>query len=359
MLFSKLKIVGACLLLIAIAGLFAVQVVGEPGADSNAPAGTRVAANAGAVSLKPGQPDQAVAKKKARIYLHASLKVKRAGDEDAQNYRGIIAMDPDTGKWQKITGEGHNPRISPDGETVIFAKLVGGVDGFADSVLWNCDTGGTDNPGKISEIGGVPSWSPDGKFLVVNKGKFENKAWSHQTFRIDANGNNPKELPIPKTDEVDDWSPDGKWFVTVSDRHPPHGHAYQLYVMHPDGTEERRLTKDGLNCYPRFSPDSRKIVFIHQTAKEGNSLWMVDVDGKNARAILKEENLVAPDFACWSPDGKRLAVIGFQEEQGDGGRTRRAGAECHLEIMDLDGQNRRRVTLADATIVWLGHGDWR
>jgi TolB protein len=204
------------------------------------------------------------------------------------------------------------------------------------------------------------SWSPDGKTLVVSKNKLENKSWTSQTFRIDANGNNARELPIPKTDEVDDWSPDGKWFVTVSDRHPPHGHGYQLYVMHPDGTGERRLTRDGLNCYPRFSPDSRKIVYTHQTAKEGNSIWVVDVDGKNAREVIKEENLVSPDFACWSPDGKRLALIRFKLERGDDGvRSSGPDAECRLEIMDADGQNCRRLTLADATISWLGHADWR
>lgn len=360
MLLNKLKIVGACFLLIAIASLFAAQVLGEPRDTGIAGGGARPGVHSGHVSFQAGQQEQAVAKKKARIYLHAHLKVKRAGDDAEQDYRGIIAIDPDTGKWQKITGDGHSPRISPDGETVIFARHVGGAGGFVDSVLWNCDTGGTDNPGKITDLGGVPSWSPDGKHLVLNKGKFENKAWTHQTFRIDANGANAKELPIPKTDEVDDWSPDGKWFVTVSDRHPPHGHGYQLYVMHPDGTGECRLTKNGLNCYPRFSPDSRKIVYIHQTAKEGNSIWVVDVDGKNAREVLKEENLVSPDFACWSPDGKRLAVCRFKWDDGDDGvRRRGADSEHRLEIMDTDGQNRRRVTLADATIVWLGHADWR
>jgi RNA polymerase sigma factor (sigma-70 family) len=359
MLLSKLKIVCACFLLIAMSGLFAVQVLGEPREDRIAQRSGRSRADLGQVSFQAGQPDRTVAKKKARIYLYASLKVKRAGDDDEQDFRGIIAIDPDTGKWWKITGDGNSPRISPDGETVIFTRHTGGAAVFADSVLWNCDTGGSDNPGKISDIGGVPSWSPDGKYLVVNKSKLKDDVWTHRAFRIDANGANPKELAIPKTDEVDDWSPDGKWFVTVSDRHPPHGRGYQLYVMHPDGTGERRLTRDGLNCYPRFSPDSRKIVYLHQTAKAGNSVWTVDIDGKNAREILKEENLVSPDFACWSPDGKRLAVTRFKWELGEDGRRRGPDSGFMLEIMDADGQNRRIVTLADAKIRWLGHAEWR
>jgi Tol biopolymer transport system component len=50
----------------------------------------------------------------------------------------------------------------------------------------------------------------------------------------------------------------------------------------------------------------------------------------------------------WSPDGKRLAVI-----------HRGPDADCRLEIMDADGQNRRRLNLTDTKIGWLGHGDWR
>jgi RNA polymerase sigma factor (sigma-70 family) len=359
MFLQKLKFAAIIVVLFAAAGLLALQALANSleGANSGAvPASARPMA----AGFPAAAQDEPAVKKKARIYLHAHLRVKRAGDDEARDVRGIIAIDPESGKWQKITGNGYNPRISPDGETVIFVRHTGGAKGIVDSETWNCDTGGTDNPGKITDVGGLPSWSSDGKHLVVGKSKITDDKWLHKTFRVDANGANPKELPIPATDEVDDWSPDGKWFATVSDRHPPHGHGYQLYVMHPDGTGERRLTKGGLNCYPRFSPDSRRIVYTRQTAKEGNSVWIVDVDGSNNREILKEENLVSPDSACWAPDGKRLAVIRFKWEQGeDGVRRGLSDADYHIEIMDADGMNRRRLALSDATIKWLGHADWR
>jgi RNA polymerase sigma factor (sigma-70 family) len=361
MLLRKLKIVATCFLLVAIAGLFAVQGLGEPSDDRGAGIAGRPAIRQSAAALVAAQEAQK-AKRKPQLYLFANLDVKRAGDEEAKRVSGIIAVDAETGKWRKITGAGNSPRISPDGETVIFMRVAGQANsGFVDTELWNCDTGGSDNPGKISDLGGTASWSPDGKHIVVCKNKLEGKSWTAQTWRIDANGHNAKELPIPKTDEVDDWSPDGKWFVTVSDRHPPHGHGYQLYLMHPDGSGELRLTKDGLNCYPRFSPDSKRIVYAHQTAKEGNSVWVVDIDGKNAHKIIAEEDLVSPDFACWSPDGKSLAVTRFKWEQDEKGVRfgGKADPDYHLLIMDADGKNRRRVELQDAKIRWLGHGEWR
>jgi Tol biopolymer transport system component len=310
-----------------------------------------------APTLLGGDKKPKAVPKKGRIFLYASLLVKKSGEESEQRVRGIIAVDPETGKWKKITGSGHSQRVSPDGETLIFVR---------DDAIWNCDTKGADNPGKISELGGLPIWSPDGKRLLTSQVTFAKEPGKEksvtQTWLMDSDGSNARKLPLPKTDEVDDWSRDGKWLVTVSDRHPPHGRGYQLYLMRPDGTRQRRLTKDGLNCYPRFSPDSCKIVYCHQTAKEGNSIHVVDVDGKNARAIMKEEDLVSPAFACWSPDGKRLAVVRFTWELDEKGRRigkAAADADYHLVIMDGDGKHRRRLALADARVTWLGHADWR
>ena len=110
----------------------------------------------------------------------------------------------------------------------------------------------------------------------------------HETWRFNADGSGATKLPIPETDEVDDWSPDGHWLVTVSDRHPPHGRGYQLYLMHPDGTDQRRLTEGrGLNVHPRFSPDSRRVAYLHQE-RGSNSLWVVNIDGSGRRRVLQD-----------------------------------------------------------------------
>jgi Tol biopolymer transport system component len=295
------------------------------------------------------------AKSKGRIFVNANLRYKPEGKDQEENANIIIAIDPETGKWQKITDKGFSGRVSPDGQTLIFNN---------NNELWNCDTIGGHNPGKIADMGHRPIWSGDGKYIVSTKFEEVDGHWKDETWRYDADGSNPTKLPIPDTDSVDDWSPDGKWFVTCSDRHEPRGHGYQLYLMKTDGTEQRRLTKDGLNCYARFSPDSRKVLYIHQTAKEGNGIWVVDVDGKNAKEIVKEENLLSPDGAYWSPDGKQIAVVLFTWELDENGRkVGRAGSEVanyHIDIMDLDGKNRHELKLADAKVMWIGSlGDWR
>jgi Tol biopolymer transport system component/beta-lactamase regulating signal transducer with metallopeptidase domain len=314
------------------------------------------------------QPQQAQpgTKAKGRIYVSAALRFKADGqDEEKTHYSMLIAIDPATGKWRKMADGAHDGRVSPDGQTLVFGRHVDGI--------WNCDTGGSNNPGKISDKSGRPIWSPDGKHLVATKQESLDKdnekdrktpAWRDETWRIDADGSNPIKLPIPATDSVEDWSPDGQWFLTCSDRHPPYGHGYQLYLMKTDGTQERRLTKGGLNVFARFSPDGKKILFLRQTAKEGNSIWTMDVDGKNAREVVKEVDLASPHGAFWSPDGKQLAVILFNWELDDNGKkVSRAGsdaADYRIELMNADGTNRRPLKLQGAKFVFIGSlGDWR
>jgi Tol biopolymer transport system component len=90
----------------------------------------------------------------------------------------------------------------------------------------------------------------------------------------------------------------------------------------------------------------------------------VDIDGKNAREIVKEINLAAPHGAFWSPDGKQIAVSMFNWELDENGRPiSRAGsdaADYHFLIMNADGTNRRRLQLQGATFRFIGSlGDWR
>ncbi|MFL5335318.1 MAG: M56 family metallopeptidase, partial [Geminicoccaceae bacterium] len=152
------------------------------------------------------------AKAKGRIYVSAALRFKAEGqDEEKTHYGMLIAIDPATGKWQKMADGADYGRVSPDGQTLVFGRH--------DEGIWNCDTGGSKNPGRISDKSGRPIWSPDGKHLVATKQENLDKdnekdrktpAWRDETWRIDADGSNPVQLPIPDTDSVEDWSPDGQ-----------------------------------------------------------------------------------------------------------------------------------------------------
>lgn len=271
----------------------------------------------------------------------------------------IISVDPATGKWQRL-GDGanvHSLRLSPDKQTLLFAKHQDGI--------WTCAANEVNERRRVMYTGSLPVWSPDGKQVIANDGKFEeDRGWKHSTWRANVDGTELVRLPIPEEDEVDDWSADGKWVVTVSDRHPPRGSGYQLYVMRPDGTDQRRLTQGGLNVYPRFSPDGQSIVYTHQD-KNGNSVWVVNIDGTGAREVLKADGAMgtaANGAACWSPDGKQLVVHRYDWELDDKGRKIKRAGNDHsdrLEVLDADGKNIRQITLEDLRPLDMGHPEWR
>jgi Tol biopolymer transport system component len=172
-------------------------------------------------------------------------------------------------------------------------------------------------------------------------------------------------LPVPETDQVEDWSLTGNWLVTMSDRHPPFGRGYQLYVMHPDGTGEKRLTEGaGTNGNARFSPDGKRIVYLHQRGRD--SLWVVHTDGSNAKQILRVENDGSndPHSACWSPDGKWLAVhIMAREARTENGRTVWRLPDTpneRIEIVTPDGARRGVLKLNGVKrIGFLEQPDWK
>jgi Tol biopolymer transport system component len=298
-----------------------------------------------------------------KIYVQAVYE-RRGENAEIEKNNSVIAIDPNTGDFKDIGDIGHSVRVSPDGQRYAASQRGSPVNGENGSDVYVIDATLFETQ-HIIENAGSPAWSGDGNRLVYNVGKIgDDVGWRGKASIIDLTTKKTRELPIPETDEVDDWSAAGDWLVTVSDRHPPFGSGYQLYAMHSDGSDERRLTEGrGLNCYPRFRPGTNQIVYHHQ-ASGVDSLWLVDIDGKNRQELMKsKEGRGAPNGACWSPDGKWLAVAKFDwsiDANGKASLGDPALANYRLEIIAPDGALRGVLDLAGVTkIIWLGHADWR
>lgn len=84
-----------------------------------------------------------------------------------------------------------------------------------------------------------------------------------------------------------------------------------IFLVRPDGTGHHPLVPDlgGSERHPGWSPDGRRIAFIHNTPADRSELWVVDADGQNARKIA------SCDLPCnewnypeWSADGTAISV---------------------------------------------------
>ena len=172
------------------------------------------------------------------------------------------------------------------------------------------------------------------------------KRWALETFRINTDGSGQKALAIPPEDAVQDWSPDGAWVVTTSQRNAKIG--WQLYVMRPDGSDPRQITEGGNPFYVRFSSDGKRLLYSDGPARlpERQGVWVVDRDGQNRRRVFPTGKGTAS--ACWSPDGRRIAVAVSGASPEEHGR---------LEVVDLDGTHRTLLTLPGQEIADMP--EWR
>ncbi len=94
-----------------------------------------------------------------------------------------------------------------------------------------------------------------------------------------------------------DVSPDGKQIVfdLLGD----------IFIMPIDGGDATPLrTGHAFEVQPRFSPDGKYISFTSD-AGGGDNIWIMDVDGTNAKQVTKEDFRLLNN-AVWTPDGNYL-----------------------------------------------------
>jgi TolB protein len=109
----------------------------------------------------------------------------------------------------------------------------------------------------------------------------------------------------------------------------------QLYRMKEDGSAPTQLTHSQLGCrMPACSPDGRKLVYVQQI-DHGLSVWLSDLDGKNAKALIENGSNLVPS---WLPDSKHIVWMNAQPGQ-DPSRN----SKIHL-MNTKTGESRRLFT---------------
>ncbi|MEL7005842.1 MAG: amidohydrolase, partial [Bacteroidota bacterium] len=250
-----------------------------------------------------------------------SLDVSPDGKTIAFDMLGDIYLLPINGGKAKRLTKGlafdSQPKFSPDGKTILFAS-----DRSGGNNAWTIDleseetkqiTKGDNTNMQSAE------WAPDGKYIVVSKGKRNMKLF---LYHIDG-GSGTQLIKKPEALKVHEpvFSPDGRyiWFSRrngawqYNARFP----QYQLGVYDREtGEMETKTSRYGSAFAPTLSPDGKWLVYgsrwndqtglISRNLKTGDEKWLAyPVQRDEQESIAPLGVLPAMSF---TPDSKNLVA---------------------------------------------------
>jgi Tol biopolymer transport system component len=215
---------------------------------------------------------------------------------------------PPARKLTDLSGDPYAPKVTPNGDTVIFAAGTSqplvremysvGIDGSNQTQL-------TDRQVNLSWH---PAISPDGlkiAYVVEKEGHTD-----LQVMNLDGSGN----VNLTDTNKgywYPSWSADGKTIATTS-RDTEHGNL-EVVTVAADGTSKTQLTAIGYNTdVPTFSPTASHIVFGLAPGMGASVLCSIHADGSNFKTYSTEMMLIG------EPVVTKSGHIIFSASKGDG-----------------------------------------
>lgn len=268
-----------------------------------------------------------------------------------QLYRQTPSVEtavPLTGHAQTIAGEVTTFSPSPNGDYIAYSLLSD--EGGSEIRLISAATGEDESLllcplAECSEM----AWAPDNTRLVYERRELSGStAGQPRLWWLDTISGET----IPLIDEEKGpaygatFSPDGQWLAYVS----PVDEGVIVVNLNDGG---QRLLPSATGVSPRWSPDSRSVVFsrhdlIVRHGAEGDEPGSHDHDYATAVHLYRQEltqptapRRLSPDLAvddsaaAWSPDSQWL-VIGRRAPETAGGRQ--------LWMMRADGSEARQLT---------------
>ncbi|MEZ4866858.1 MAG: SH3 domain-containing protein [Caldilineaceae bacterium] len=274
-----------------------------------------------------------------------------------------------SGALRALSG-GFDPALSPDSSEIAFTR-IGNENGI---YLINAD--GSDERKIFGERDGLmsPKWSPDGDWIVFSRNDgfykcrelgfgiclsdaqilqmfFGNNpvpdAVKHQVLknfdevqkgewmiaRVDAQGDEYRDLPALNSARAPDWNENGIVYQSAG--------GLQITEDKPDG-DTRVVYNDGYKWDPDWQPGGGRIVF---QSREGPhwEIFAINPDGSGLVALTRPATTLVDQLPSnvapvWSPDGNYIAFLSNRDANNAAGAWR-------VWVMNADGSNQRPLPI--------------
>jgi eukaryotic-like serine/threonine-protein kinase len=216
-------------------------------------------------------------------------------------------VNPATGAKTDIVTDASSPGGDPseclDGQYIAFDMVFHG--GTANSNIWRIDAAGNNLKQLTSGIRDhFPECSPDNRWVYyLSQGDEAN------LLRVPIDGGATQTISNLPVDGLFDLSPDGKLAAFITVEHTGE-HVEKLAIVSAEANQVAKmmdLEHFRLGGMLRFSPDGKAVVY---PVRENNvdNLWLQPLDGSKGHAITDFQSERIYDYH-WSFDGKQLAIV--------------------------------------------------
>lgn len=152
--------------------------------------------------------------------------------------------------------------------------------------------------------------SADGKWIALSSNDPENKGWNSYVYKVPFEGGEPQKITPEGPSYLHGISPDGKTIAYCAFRGPDN--EQDVYIMPVKGGKEVRLTDaPGLDDGPEYSMDGKYIWF--NSVRTGRmQVWKMKANGKEQTQMTFDKDMNSW-FPHISPDGEKVVYIAYHD----------------------------------------------